>query len=122
MSDDINIGYGYDGTNFEQAINNYMEETAEDNPDLSEYKVITIQEALGNWRSSLEADDIETRFSYHTPKPGQPEIYQKLRDKAKELAYMIADSCPACYEKDTAMSRLDEVIMWANASIARRGE
>lgn len=32
---------------------------------------------------------IENNFRYHAPKEGQPEKYTALREKAKELAYMI---------------------------------
>lgn len=62
---------------------------------------------------------IEHRFTYHSPKPGQPEKYVALREKAKELATLIEENCPDSWEKETAFIRLDEVIMWANASIAR---
>ena len=33
--------------------------------------------------------DLEKNFTYHAPKPGQPERYGRIRDKAKELAYLI---------------------------------
>ena len=29
---------------------------------------------------------IESAFTYHAPKPGQPEMYTEIREKAKELA------------------------------------
>jgi hypothetical protein len=63
--------------------------------------------------------DIEKRFTYHAPKPGQPEKYVLLRDKGKELAYLIGELCPASREKSLALTKLEEAIMWANASIAR---
>lgn len=73
--------------------------------------------------------EIERDFSYHSPKPGQPEKYQKIRDKAKELAYLILDLVPngpdmpdnwqLGKEKNMAIMRLQEVVMWANAGIAR---
>gem|GEM_PF-5782998 len=28
-------------------------------------------------------EQIENNFSYHAPKPGQPEIYQEIREKAR---------------------------------------
>jgi len=65
-------------------------------------------------------DEIKLRFTYHAPKPGQPEKYTKLRDKALELALMIKNVCPDSREQQLAFTHLDEVIMWANASIARR--
>ena len=62
---------------------------------------------------------IDNNFKYHAPKEGQPEIYTNLRNKAKELAEMIADNCPSSRETSLAMTKLEEVVMWANAAIAR---
>lgn len=62
---------------------------------------------------------IENNFSYHEPKIDQPEKYNVLRNKAKELAYEIERLCPNSREKSLAMTKLEESTMWANASIAR---
>jgi len=64
--------------------------------------------------------ELETRFSYHAPKPGQPEKYTALRDMVKSLAYMIDALVPESREKALALTHLDEVVMFANAGIARR--
>jgi hypothetical protein len=62
---------------------------------------------------------LERRFTYHAPKPGQPERYNSLREKAKELAYLIWDLTPHSEEKARALDKLDEAVMLANAAIAR---
>lgn len=62
---------------------------------------------------------IENNFSYHTPKEDQPERYEKIRNKAKMLAAYINENCPDSREKSLAMTKLEEAVMWANASIAR---
>lgn len=62
---------------------------------------------------------IENAFTYHAPKEGQPEKYQAIREKAKELAYLIQDLVPDSREKSLAMTKLEECTMWANAGIAR---
>lgn len=62
---------------------------------------------------------IDNNFSYHPPQESQPERYIQLREKAKELAYLINDLCPESREKSLAMTKLEECSMWANASIAR---
>ena len=62
---------------------------------------------------------IENNFSYHAPKIGQPEKYHALREKAKELAYLIEGLCPESYERSVAMTELETAVFWANASIAR---
>ena len=65
-----------------------------------------LNRALNNW------------FTYHAPQEGQPEIYQHLRNLAHSLAYEIIKYCPGGIERDNALSRLREAIMWANAGIA----
>lgn len=62
---------------------------------------------------------IENNFQYHAPKEGQPEKYNVLREKAKELAYLIDELCPNSREKSVSMTKLEEAVMWANASVAR---
>lgn len=42
-----------------------------------------------------------------------------IRDKAKELALVIDDCVPDSREKSVAMTNLEQVVMWANAGIAR---
>ena len=62
---------------------------------------------------------IENNFKYHSPKEGQPEKYTQIREKAKELAYLIDELAPQSREKSLAITKLEESVMWANASIAR---
>lgn len=62
---------------------------------------------------------IENNFQYHAPKAGQPEKYTCLRNLAKSLAHNINEFCPDSREKSLAITKLEESIMWANASIAR---
>jgi len=64
---------------------------------------------------------IDHNFTYHPPKEGQPQKYEELRAKTKELAYLIDSLCPESREKALAMTKLEECNMWANASIARHG-
>jgi len=58
-------------------------------------------------------------FKYHTPKGNAADIYQGIRDKGRELADMIAGVCPPSRERSLAITKIEEAIMWANASIAR---
>ena len=64
-------------------------------------------------------EQIERNFTYHAPKPGQPAKYMVIRDTAKGLAMLIHDNCPDSRERSIAMTKLEECVMWANASIAR---
>ena len=64
-------------------------------------------------------EDIEKRFTYHKPTEEKVKVYPLLRDKAKELAYLIEENVPNSREKSCALTKLEEVVMWANAGIAR---
>ncbi|MCY9720237.1 hypothetical protein M5W76_17665, partial [Paenibacillus larvae] len=61
----------------------------------------------------------ENNFKYHAPKEGQPEKYTALREKAKDLAYLLDELCPNSREKSLAITNLEQAVMWANAAIAR---
>jgi len=63
--------------------------------------------------------NLENIYKYHAPKEGQQEKYEAIRSKAKELAYLIDELCPASRERSIAHTNLEQVSMWANASIAR---
>lgn len=62
--------------------------------------------------------EIEKHFTYHAPKGDQIERYERLREKAKELAHMIQLACPESIEKNKSLYGLKESVMWANAAIA----
>lgn len=63
--------------------------------------------------------ELEKRFTYHPPKSGQPERYEAIRDKSKELAALMVESCPDSRELSVALTELETSVMWANAAIAR---
>jgi hypothetical protein len=67
----------------------------------------------------MQIDDIERNFTYHAPKADQPERYVYLREKAKALAMDFVSKCPDSRERSLALTKLEEAIFWANASIAR---
>ena len=62
---------------------------------------------------------IENNFMYHSPVKGQAQKYVQIRDKAKDFALFINNQCPNSREKSLAITKLEEAVMWANASIAR---
>lgn len=62
---------------------------------------------------------IERDFTYHAPKSGQPERYTQMREKAKELALLIADLTPQSREQSLAITQLEQSVFFANAAIAR---
>lgn len=64
-------------------------------------------------------EQIENNFVYHSPKDDQPQRYVQLRNEARLLAHTINKLCPSSREKSLAITKLEESIFWANASIAR---
>jgi hypothetical protein len=67
-----------------------------------------------------EKNDLKVRFTYHTPRFGQPEKYEHIRDKAKEFASLLCYLCPESSERSNAIQKIEEAVFWANAAIARR--
>jgi len=62
--------------------------------------------------------DFDRTFQYHSPTGDQIKRYQELRAKAKEFVELIDRLCPESREKSLALTKVQESIMWANASIA----
>ena len=67
----------------------------------------------------MNKEQIENNFKYHAPKEGQQEKYRELRGKGKELVCLVVAFCPESRERSLAITKIEEAIMWANASIAR---
>ena len=62
--------------------------------------------------------NIDKTFKYHAPKDDQPVRYERLRNKAKELASLIDELCPESREKSLALTQVQLAVMCANSSIA----
>lgn len=63
---------------------------------------------------------IQNDFTYHTPPAEVRPIFVEIREKAKELAILIANKTPFGREQATALTRLEETVMHANAGLARQ--
>ena len=66
--------------------------------------------------------EIESRFTYYAPNGNKPEKYVSIRSEAKNLAIKICQYVPESREQSIAITKLEEVVMWANAGIARYEE
>ncbi|MDA1742227.1 MULTISPECIES: Acb2/Tad1 domain-containing protein [Bacillus cereus group] len=64
-------------------------------------------------------EQIKNNFSYHPPKEGQVEKFKDIRNEGLHFANLIDSNCPNSREKSLALTKLEEAVMWANASIAR---
>ena len=67
----------------------------------------------------MEVPDLQNRFTYHPPKPEKAKVYEQIRKQCLDLALNLDVWCPESREKSLAITKLEEVVFWANASIAR---
>ena len=67
----------------------------------------------------IKQDEIDNRFTYHPPRPEQIDTYTTIRAMGRDFATVLNNRCPDSRELSVALTKLDEVVMWANASIAR---
>lgn len=64
--------------------------------------------------------DLDNIYTYHAPEsPVQLELYKAIRGSAKAFATLLIEHCPETRERSLALTKLEEVVMWANASVAR---
>lgn len=57
-------------------------------------------------------------FTYQPPKGEDILTYQNIREMAKRFAAHIENHCPDNPDKEIALTKLRETVMWANSSIA----
>jgi hypothetical protein len=67
-----------------------------------------------------QIDETTKRFTYHAPKnKSQIQRYSEIRETAFAFAMGLQQGCPQSRELSLALTKLEECVMWANASIAR---
>lgn len=64
-------------------------------------------------------DRLDNDYTYHSPKDDQPERYNLIRETAHDLAVVIVENTPPSREQSVALTLLEQVVMEANAGIAR---
>jgi len=67
----------------------------------------------------LTMEELQNRFRYHDPVGDQNERYGIIRSTCLNLASLIGEICPDSRERSVSLTKIDEVMFWANASIAR---
>jgi len=70
----------------------------------------------------MNSSDLHNRFIYHSPHDNQPEVYASIRNQAHDFAMSLNGLCPESRELSLAITKLEECVFWANASIARNSE
>jgi hypothetical protein len=65
--------------------------------------------------------DIENRFAFHSATTDERRCaHTSVRRQCFELANWLNSALPEGREKALAMTHLEEVMMWANAAVARQ--
>ena len=65
--------------------------------------------------------NLENVYSYHEPVSDQIDRYKDIRALGKNFAEYLTTQCPDSRERSIALTKIEEAVMWANASIARNG-
>lgn len=69
----------------------------------------------------MDVNDLIHRFRYHKPNDSAIVAHGNVRNKALDFATELNSWLPEGREKALAITHLEEVVMWANAAIARNG-
>lgn len=71
----------------------------------------------------MTPEDIDNRFNFH---PADTDIkrlaHEAVRGHCRWLAHWLNEALPEGREKALAITKLEEVMFWANASLARYPE
>lgn len=68
----------------------------------------------------MDPKDIENRFAFHAATTEEKrDAHTSVRQNCKVLADFLNDKLPEGREKSLAITHLEDVMMWANASLAR---
>lgn len=69
----------------------------------------------------IDPKDIENRFVYHAPTADEKrDAHTSVRQQCRQLADALNEQLPDGREKAVAMTKLEEVMFWSNAALARR--
>lgn len=63
---------------------------------------------------------LENRFKSHDVTEEQVNQMKAIRDECYNLAFLINVEVPESREKSLALTKLEEVMFWANAGISRQ--
>lgn len=67
----------------------------------------------------IDGADLDNRFRFHPANPETGQRHGVIRDACRDFAEFLNAQIPDGREKALAITHLEEVMMWANAAIAR---
>jgi len=65
-------------------------------------------------------ENLNNRFKFHSVEKTEEEKMNNIRDLVLSVAENIDKLCPDGREKSLAITNLEQVMFWANASISRK--
>jgi hypothetical protein len=63
--------------------------------------------------------ELDQRFIYREPTPESIKKHELVRAKIRDLGHSLISICPDCRELSIALTKLEEVMSYSHASIAR---
>lgn len=70
----------------------------------------------------MDVADIANRFAFHAaPTEEKRDEHTSVRQQCRALADFLNEKLPEGREKSLAVTHLEEVMMWSNAALARKG-
>lgn len=66
----------------------------------------------------LSVEYLDHLFTHHPPNTEQIGKYNRLREAAKAFAVVVATECDPSADRSTAIRKIREAVMTANAAIA----
>lgn len=67
---------------------------------------------------ALDPEGLDNLFTYHPPTADDVPAYERIRNAGKALAQAIVEDTPPSRERSTAIAKVREAVMWANAGRA----
>lgn len=67
----------------------------------------------------MNEDDLRNRFTYHPTSVHKSDKHDIIRSVALAYSTVLNELVPDGREKSTSITKLEEVVFWANAGIAR---